>query len=99
VEPGEVTYVMGAMETRIEDSIEDIHEAAEEVLGDMGLRIDSSVCTQLDARIVAYTAQDKKLSIELEDLGDGTCVISIHGGTFGDKKLSERVYERILTEL
>jgi hypothetical protein len=53
----------------------------------------------VDARIVAHTAQDKRLTIELEGLRDGTTVISIKGGTFGDKKLSQQVYERILGEL
>lgn len=99
VEPGTVTYVLGAFETRIEDSVTNIHAAAEAVLEDMGLRIDSSACTEIDARIVAHTAQDRKLGIDLEGLRDGTTVISIRGGTFGDKKLSQQVYERILTEL
>lgn len=99
VEPGRITYVLGALETRIEAPVERIHAAAAEVLEDMGLRVESSACSAVDARIVAYTAQDKKLSIDLEGLRDGTCVVSIRGGTFGDKKLSQSVYEQILDEL
>jgi Protein of unknown function (DUF3568) len=98
-DPGKVTWVLGALETRIEASVHDVHDAAEEVLGDMGLRIESSAATIVDARIVARTAQDKKLVIEVEGLQDKTCALSIKGGTFGDKELSQQVYERILKEL
>lgn len=99
VEPGTVTYVMGAFETRIEASVEDVHAAVEEVLEDMSLRVESSAVTHLDARVVAHTAQDKRLAIDLMGLRDGTTVISIRGGTLGDKKLSRQVYERVLGAL
>ena len=99
VEPGTVTYVLGAFETRIEAPVKKVHAAAEEVLGDMSLRVESSSVTHVDARIVAHTAQEKRLTIDLEGLRDGTTVISIKGGAFGDKKLSQQVYERILGEL
>jgi hypothetical protein len=98
-EPGKVTQVMGALEVRVEASVQRVHEAAESALEELGLRVDSSAVTLIDARIVAFTAQEKKLSIDLEGLADETCLISIRGGTFGDKKLSQQVYEGILDEL
>jgi hypothetical protein len=98
-EPGEVTHVLGSLQVRVEASVQRVHEAAETVVEDLGLRIESSAATLVDARIVAFTAQDKKLAIDLEGLADETCLISIRGGTFGDRKLSQQIYERIQAEL
>lgn len=73
--------------------------AAEQVAEDMELKVESSASTQLDGRLVARTAQDKSIKVNVERYGDNISAITIKVGTWGDEKLSLEYFNAIQAKL
>jgi Protein of unknown function (DUF3568) len=89
------SYFLGKLEGPLEADVERAFAVAKKVVEDMGLHVDSSGVTEIDGEIVAYTARETKVHLELDAVTDTTCEVSIRVGSLGDEDLSLKIYERI----
>ena len=53
----------------------------------------------LGAEIIAYDAQDKKITIRLKSMADGTTKLSIRIGVFGSETKPRLIYQKIRDNL
>jgi hypothetical protein len=94
-EPG-VTAQFNKLETEIEAQPEAVAQAASEVLQDMELYVISSEATRMNGRVIARSSQDRKVSVDLANVGDATRVtLRGAGGWWQDKGLGLTILERI----
>lgn len=73
--------------------------AAEAVLGEMDIDIESSVASGVDGRVIAKTALERRIEIVVERQDAETSKYSILIGSFGDEALSREIHERIKAKL
>lgn len=73
--------------------------AAQQVAKDMELTVESAQATQLDGRLVARTARDTSIKVNVERYGDNISAISIKVGTWGDESLSLEYFNAIQAKL
>jgi hypothetical protein len=76
-EPG-VTAQWGRLETTVQAQPEEVAEASREVFRDMELFVISSQATRLNGQVIARSAQDKRVTVDLQNVGEGT-KISLRG--------------------
>ena len=75
------TYRFGRLAAEETKDITSVYRAAETAVNELGLSIIQKVKDELEARIVARDAQDKKIIIELISLTKGTTEVKIHVGS------------------
>ena len=98
VSPG-VTYNIGSLEALISATPEEVTGAAEAIVQDMKLVLISSESTGLDGKVVARTAQNKKISINVKRQSQNVTHVSIRVGKLGDEQASMLILERIKTRM
>ncbi len=94
-----VTNRVGTIKATLAASPAAVTEAANEVLGDMDLTLISSNSTAIDGRVIARTAQDVKVRVDSEKIGEDVSEVSIRVGTLGDSDLGLAVLTEIKKEL
>jgi hypothetical protein len=94
-----VAYVEGSLKGALPASPQEVVEAGEAVLNEMGLLGVSAKATEVDGRIEARTSGDDKVVIKVDRKGENVSGISIRVGVFGDKELSRTIYDRIEAKL
>jgi hypothetical protein len=92
-------YVMGSLDSSLPATPQKVVEATESVLKDTDIRVVSKDATGLDGSVVATTALDTKIQITIKRQDDKNSKISIRVGTFGDRELSEELFEKIKAKL
>jgi len=97
-QPG-VTNRVGTIKATLAANPASVTEAAKEVLEDMDLIIISSDSTAIDGRVIARTAQDVKVRVDSEKVGDNVSEVFIRVGTMGDTELSLTILNKIKEEL
>ncbi len=97
-QPG-VENQMGTIETTIEATPQQLTAAADRALREMDLTITSSQSSALDGRVVARTAQDRRVYVTIEHEAKGLSKLSIHVGAFGDETASLAILDRIRKQL
>ncbi len=97
-QPGVVNRV-GTIKATLAASPAAVTEAANEVLGDMDLIIINSSSTSIDGRVVARTAQDVKVRVDSEKIGESVSEVFIRVGKLGDADLSLTILDEIKEEL
>jgi hypothetical protein len=96
---GTVAYVKGDLETTLDSTPDKIGPASEAALKEMKLAIVSSRSTNLDADVLARTADDAKVHVVVKAQGEKTSHISIRVGVFGDQAMSNRILMKINEKL
>jgi hypothetical protein len=90
-----VAYVMGDLEGTLDGDVVTVAAATERALEDQKLHLISSDVTELDAKLVARTARDERVTIRLEAEPSARTQISIRVGLVGDEEVSQRIYDAI----
>ena len=96
---GTVAYVRGDLESMESESIDVVYEAALKALQELELQPTRKSKDALGAEIIAYDAQDKKITIRLKSAAEGTTKISIRIGVFGSETKSRLIYQKIRENL
>lgn len=97
-QPG-VKNSAGSITTTLPADPEAVTAAADRALKDMKLMVLSHEVTQLDGRVVARTARDDRVKVDVERAGEGTSKVSIRVGTFGDESTALTILSRIQRHL
>lgn len=96
--PG-MTYTVNTLEALVAASPEEVTAAAKAVAEDMKLAVVSAERTSLDGKVVARTAQNQTITIDVKLKDRNVSHISIQIGTLGDQNMSMMVFERIKSQL
>lgn len=97
-QPG-VTNRLGTIKATLAAAPPAVTEAAKEVLEDMDLIIISSSSTSIDGRVIARTAQDVKVRVDSEKVGENVSEVFVRVGSLGDTDLGLTILEEIKEEL
>ena len=97
-QPG-VTNRAGTIKATLAASPAAVTEAANEVLSDMDLIIINASSTSIDGRVVARTAQDVKVRVDSEKIGENVSEVFIRVGKLGDADLSLTILDEVMEEL
>jgi hypothetical protein len=92
-------YVMGSLDSSVPGSPEKVVEASESVLKETDIHVVSKDATGIDGTVVGKTALDKKIEITVKRQDEKTSAISIRVGTWGDRELSQELFEKIRARL
>ncbi|MCC7406454.1 MAG: DUF3568 family protein [Phycisphaeraceae bacterium] len=96
---GGVAYVKGDLEAVVPGTPQQVARATDGAASDLGLATVSSEWSSVDMKYVLRTVGDKKISVKAKRESDRTSKLSIRVGIFGDKDLSQMVYDRIRARL
>ncbi len=94
-----VTNRVGTIKATLAANPAAVTEAAKQVLEDLDLVIINASSTAIDGRVVARTAQDVKVRVDSERVGDNVSEVFIRVGTLGDTDLSLTILNEIKEEL
>jgi hypothetical protein len=92
---GTVAYVRGDLQTVESAGIDDVYNASLKAVQELELRVATKSKDALAAEIIAYDAQDKKITIKLKAAAEGTTKLSIRIGVFGSETKSRLIYQKI----
>lgn len=92
---GTMAYVKGDLESTEAANIDAVYQATKKAIEELELTMTMAEKDALSAVIGARDAQDKKITIKLKAVSDGTTRISIRVGVFGDETKSRLIYEAI----
>ena len=93
---GTVAYVRGDLESIMDEDITDIYESSKQALRDLEIEIVGTDKDLLSAVVNGKGAEDKKIVIKMKRIEQGRLVkLTIRIGTFGDKTLSQIIYNKI----
>ena len=94
-----VAWHLGAMETLVDGSPQQIISAAERSLEESGFTVLSVDDHETQAELVGRTNTDQKIHIVVKRLTRLTSELSIRIGVFGDENLSLALFNGILEQL
>jgi hypothetical protein len=97
--PGSTAFLLGDLEAQVGAGVTEVYDAAGRALAALGLSVDSSEASAIDASIDARTAEGKRVALRIEPVTGARSELTIRVGTNGDEELSRRIYERIQQEL
>lgn len=93
---GTVAYVRGDLESIMEEDITAIYESSKQAMRDLEIEIVGTDKDMLSAVVNGKGAEDKKIMIKMKRIEQGRLVkLTIRIGTFGDKTLSQIIYNKI----
>lgn len=93
------SYSLMHLDAMVHASPQRIVQAAESVLREMDIALDSSAASGVDGKVLGHTALDKRIEITVERKDEETSKLSIQVGTFGDEALSREIYKMIMAKL
>jgi hypothetical protein len=95
-EPG-ITAKINKLETEVRAEPERTTRAANEVLQEMDLFVISSTSTNLDGRVIARSGTDRRLTVDISNVGDNRSHVSLKGAgnIFRDSGLGVSILNRI----
>jgi hypothetical protein len=96
---GAVYYVDGELKDTESASLDAVHAATLAGLRNMQYAIVSDAKDINDAKILARTATDTKIQIQLAKQSPSVTEIRIRVGTFGDESLSRQILDKIKAHL
>jgi hypothetical protein len=94
-----VEYRMGSLSAGVDASARRTFTAAQEVVEELELTVVKAEASEVDGEIIVTTARERKITLRIDAVTNGTCELSIRVGSLGDEDLSIRIYERILRAL
>ena len=96
---GTVAYVRGDLETMEAKSLDEVYNATEKAVSELGLNISRKTKDAMSAVFVGRDAEDKKIRIKLTAAEDDMTELSIRIGMFGNETKARRIYEEIQRQL
>src|SRR5262245_52967897 len=78
-------YSLGHLDVMVKAEPKRVVEAAEGVMHDMNIQVETSAASGLDGKVVGKTALNKRIEILVERQDSETSKYSIQVGTFGDE--------------
>lgn len=96
---GAVAYIRGELEATLDRSLNDSVKASDRAIKQLEFAKVSEKKDALTANLVARTAQDKKIEIDLAKVGDTVTKVKIRVGVFGDEAVSMAILEKIKQNL
>ncbi len=96
--PG-VTYNITTLEALISASPEEVTAAAKDVVQELKLVLISNASTGLDGKVVASTAQQQRVNIDIVHQAKNVSRIRIKVGKFGNEMTSMLILEKIKARL
>lgn len=92
---GAVAYIRGELEATLDSSLNVAVKATNRAIGQLEFAKVSEKKDALSANLIARTAQDKKVEIDLIKVGDKVTKVKIRVGVFGDEAVSMAILEKI----
>ncbi|MEY4385174.1 MAG: hypothetical protein RLY20_457 [Verrucomicrobiota bacterium] len=92
---GVYAYVRGEMKGNENHSLDQTWAATQAAMKDLQFNVSSQQKDALQARLIARTAMDKRIEINLTKITDNTTEVTIRVGTFGDQTLSHTIVQAI----
>ena len=96
---GMVAYGHGELSTDLTHNLDAVFEASQRALAQLEIAKIDDKKTRVDAQIIARTASDKKIVINLERDTDTLTKIHIKVGVVGDETLSRLILDKIVAQL
>ncbi|MDP6636921.1 MAG: DUF3568 family protein [Phycisphaerae bacterium] len=96
---GGVFYAKGDLEATLAATPSEIASATEKAFAELKIIKTSAASSNLDAEILGRSATDKKITVTSKAQGEKISAISIRVGTFGDKGLSQLIFDKIKRNL
>lgn len=94
-----VAYVKGDLETSLPADPKAVTDAAERACKTLDLVIISRQSSAVDGKVIARTARDVKLTIDITGQSEKLSKVSIRAGVFGNDALQSNVLYEIKKEL
>ena len=76
-----------------------VTSAAKTVAEELQLKVESSVSSGLDGKVIARTAKNTKLIVDIKTAGENLSRVTVRAGGFGDKTAQKQVLDRIRAKL
>lgn len=92
---GTFAYLEGELKSDEEISLDRLWSATQKAIKDMEFTIKTKKKDSLSAKLVALTAEEKNINIDLKRKSDNITELSIRVGRFGDESLSLKILEEI----
>ena len=96
---GTIAYLRGELESMEDAPLERTYQAAQKAVKDLGFIVTSEQKDAFSAKLVARSATDKRVEVNLKELTDKLTEVSIRVGTFGDEALSRLILEYLKKHL
>lgn len=96
---GGVAYIKGDLSAVVPGTPHQVARATDGAAADLGLVRVSSESSSVDMKYLLRTPSDKKITVTAKRESDRTSKLSIRVGIFGDKDLSQMLYDRIRARL
>lgn len=96
---GAVAYIRGDLEATFDASLNATVKASDRAINQLEFAKVSEKKDALSANLIARTAQDKKVEIDLIKVGDKVTTVKIRVGVFGDEAVSMAILEKIKQSL
>lgn len=96
---GTVAFVRGELAASLDQSFDQSVRATNRAIEDLKLAKISETQDALVATIIARTAEDKKIEITVSSVSAAQAKVQIRVGVFGDEALSQRILEKIRSNL
>ena len=96
---GTYAYVRGEMKSTESAALDRVWSATRAAMKDLQFTVTTEQKDSLQGHLVARTASDKKIDIQLEKISDTSTEVRIRVGTFGDEDLSHLILEKIKKRL
>ncbi len=90
-----VIWYKGKLEETVSASVPRMHLAIKSGLRDLNIKITEDKFDNLTAEVKGSLADDRKVSIDAESINSSTIKLTIRGGVFGDKDLSQSISDAI----
>jgi hypothetical protein len=96
---GGVFYAKGDLETSVTATPAKVEAATAKAFAELEIAPISTTSSELEAKIIGRTTTDKKVTVISKLTGENISSISIRVGTFGDKDISQGVFQKIKKNL
>jgi hypothetical protein len=96
---GTYAYVSGELKTTESASLDRAWSASQGAIKELQFKVTTEQKDALQGRLIARTAADKKVEVNLKKISDNTTEIRIRVGTFGDEDLSQLILQKIKKRL
>ncbi len=92
---GTVAYITGELKATEGYSVPVVWKATEKAVNELQLAVIDKYSDVVAGRLEAFTADNKKVRINLKRIGDNITEVTIRIGTFGDEELSRFILSKI----
>ena len=96
---GTYAYVRGELKGTENVPLDKAWKATQTAIKELAFSISTQTKDGLSAKLIAHTAQSKKVEVNLMTQSDNVTAIGIRVGTFGDEDLSRLIMDKIKKKL